>query len=107
MIIFNEERSAYYKAKKRDLARQKAARSVVKEDALFIHHYGMQAFLQLFPDAKDFGITWHRDVITELDRIKKRDLAQLLSGFYMASAATKDKKANRKFRQIINNLNKS
>lgn len=102
--IFNQERSSYYKAKKRELARRRQERQVVAEDALFIHHYGMSAFLELCPEAKYFGVNWHREVIEELQIIRKRELGQLLSGIYMASAATKDKKANRKFRRIINDL---
>lgn len=103
-IIFNEERSNYYKAKKRELAREREIRQVVAEDALFIHHYGMSAFLELFPEAKGFGTSWHKDVISELEVIKKRELAQLLSGIHMANAATKDKKANRNFKKTIREL---
>lgn len=103
-VVFNESRSNYYKAKKRELARLRQERQIVTEDALYIHHYGMSAFLELFPEAKYFGVNWHREVIAELQIIKKRELGQLLSGIYMASAATKDKKANRKFRRIIDDL---
>lgn len=102
--IFNAERSNYYKAKRRELSRLRQSRQVVVEDALFIKHYGMSAFLELFPEAKGFGVSWHREVIQELEIMKKRELSQLLSGIYMASVATKDKKANRKFRKIVSNL---
>lgn len=104
MNIFNKERSQYYKAKKREIARKKEADSVIKEDALFIHHYGMSAYIELFPDAKEFGINWHRKIIAELENIRVRNLGQKLSGFYMASAATKNKKANRKFRSVIKSM---
>lgn len=105
-VLFNAERSKYYKAKKRDFTRANEERKVLEEDATFIHYYGMSAFLELVPEAKDFGIGWHRDIIKELEFIRKKELAQQLSGIYMANAATKDKKANRGFRQIISKLTK-
>jgi hypothetical protein len=104
MIIFNEERTAYYRAKKRELARKKEADLVIKEDALFIKYYGMSAYLELFPEAKYFGVSWHRSVVEELRNMERRQIGQLLSGIYSASAATKGKKANRKFRRIIKDL---
>lgn len=103
-MIFNEGRRHYYMAKKRELARQRQAKEVVKEDALFIKYYGMDAYLELFPEAKDFGINWHREVIQELKELEKKQLGSLLGGIYSASGATKDKKMNRSFRKIIKGL---
>lgn len=104
MAIFNEERSAYYKAKKREISRKREANRVVKEDALYIHYYGMTAYMELFPEAREFGTNWHIQIIEELENIRVKHLGQTFSGFYMASAATKDKGANRKFRKMIKDL---
>lgn len=104
MKIFNEERSEYYKAKKRDLALANEKSTVAKEDALYIHYYGMDAYLELFPEAKYFGMSWHENVVNELEKLRKKHLGQQLSGFYMASAAVKNKSASRKFRALIKSL---
>jgi len=104
MIYFNQERAAYYRAKKRELKRKSDADRVVRDDARYIRHYGMSAFLELFPEAKGFGISWHQQVVEELESMQKRETASLLSGIYMANAATKNKKANRKFRRVIKDL---
>lgn len=104
MIIFNEERRNYYLAKKRELSRQNEEAKVIQEDALFIYHYGMIAFLELFPEAKELGISWHRAVIKELQRLETKRLGNLLSGIYSATGATKDKRIFRKFKKIIKDL---
>lgn len=104
MIIFNESRSAYYKAKKRELERVSRSRAVIQEDALFIHYYGMSAYLELFPEAKQFGVSWHRDILKELQKIREKYLGQELSGVYMAYGAIKSKKVNRNFRKLIKQL---
>jgi hypothetical protein len=104
MDIFNQERRNYYIAKKRELARKKQANQVINEDALFIYHYGMIAYLELFPEAKGFGVEWHREIVKELQIMEKRRLANLLSGIYKASLATKYKKANRTFIRIIKEM---
>lgn len=106
MDFLNEERSNYYKAKKLDIERERKARQVIRQDALFIKHYGMSAYIELFPEAKDMGISWHESVLEELEALRSQELAQLLSGIYNASAATKDKSANRRFRRIITALTK-
>lgn len=104
MTIFNEERRGYYLAKKRELRHQNASRQVIKEDALFIYHYGMSAYLELFPEAKEFGINWHRQVIEELQAMERKRLGNLLGGIYSASGATKNKKVFRNFKKIVKNL---
>lgn len=104
MNIFNEERSNYYKAKKRELTRQSDELKVIAEDALFVHYYGMSAYLELFPEAKDFGISWHRSLLVELQKLDKKRLANQLSGTSMAYAATQSKKASRGFKRIIKDL---
>lgn len=104
MKFFNEGRRAYYQAKKRELARKKQSDRVISQDAKFIKHYGMSAYLTLFPEAKDFGLGWHESIILELERMERRQLAQLLSGFYAASGATKNKKVFRRFKSMITSL---
>lgn len=104
MNLFNAERSAYYKAKKLELTRKSESKRVVKQDALYVYHYGMTAYLELFPEAKEMGVSWHEELVEELENLRLRHLGQELSGYYMASAATKDKKANRKFRTLIKSM---
>lgn len=104
MNIFNEERSNYYKAKKRELSRVNEETKVVAEDALFVHYYGMSAYLELFPEAKDFGIGWHRSLLVELQKLDKKKMGNYLSGTSMAYAATQSRKANRGFRRMIKDL---
>lgn len=104
MDFLSEDRRAYYRAKRREVLRKQEADLVIKEDALFIKHYGMSAFLELVPEAKYFGIGWHRQVIEELEHMRQTELARLLSGIYSASAATKDKSANRRFRTTIKDM---
>lgn len=102
--VFNAERAPYYRAKKRELAHKEEARRVIKEDALFVHHYTMPAFITLFPEVKEFGMSYHRELVKELEKIRARHLGQELGGTYLAVAATKDKKARSKFRKIVKDL---
>lgn len=102
--IFNEERSNYYKSKKRELVRKDQADRVVQEDALFVHYYGMSAYLTLFPEAIGFGINWHRQLLKELQILDRKRLANQLSGSSMAYAATKSKKGARQFKRMIKDL---
>lgn len=104
MNIFNQERSNYYKAKKRELTRQSEENKVVAEDALFVHYYGMSAYLELFPEAKGFGIGWHRSLLVELQKLDKKRLGNELTGISMAYGANKSKKGNRTFRRMIKDL---
>lgn len=106
MNIFNAERSNYYKAKKRELTRQKAQSRIVQEDALFIRYYGMSAYIELFPEAKYMGVNWHRMVLDELQRLDRRQLAQELTGMSLAYAASQSKKAGRNFKRVLKDLNK-
>lgn len=106
MNIFNAERSNYYKAKKRELSRKKEENRVIEEDALFIHHYGMSAYIELFPETKDMGMNWHNSVLIELQRIRKKELGQQLSGISLAYAATQSKKAARHFKRVIKDITK-
>lgn len=102
--IFNAERSNYYKAKKRELARKREEDRVVEEDALYIHYYGMTAYLELFPEAKDFGISWHKQLLIELQRLERKKLANTLTGMSLAYASTKSKKSQRAFKRVIKDL---
>lgn len=104
MEIFNTERSNYYKAKKRELARKREENKVVEEDALFVKYYGMSAYLKLFPEAKGFGINWHRQLLIELQRLERKKLANTLTGTSLAYAATQNNKSRRKFSRIIKDL---
>ena len=106
MAIFNEERSNYYKAKKRELTRQKEENRVVEEDALFVFHYGMSAYLVLFPEAKEFGMNWHNQLLAELQRLKRKEMGQNLAGQSLAYASTKSKKSARHFKRMIKDLTK-
>lgn len=103
-FFLSEERRNYYKAKKAEQARQAQARLKIKEDALFIHYYGMSAYLELFPDAKGFGMSWHRELLVQLQKIEKTKLANRLSGTALAVSASIDKKAARKFKRIIKDM---
>lgn len=106
MKIFNEERSNYYKAKKRELSRQREDNRVIEEDALFIFHYGMSAYIELFPEIKGFGMNWHTAILSELKRLKKKELGQNLAGMSLAYASVKNRKSARLFRRIIKDLTK-
>ena len=103
-VIFNQDKSNYYKSKKRELARKDQADRVVQEDALFVHYYGMSAYLTLFPEAIGFGINWHRQLLRELQILDKKRLANELSGASMAHAANKSKKGSRMFKRMIKDL---
>lgn len=105
-VVFNAERSNYYKAKKRELLRKKGERSVIIEDALFIKYYGMTAYLELFPEGKDFGINWHRQVLKELQRLERIDTAQMLIGIRLAYGSTKSKSMLRSFKRMIKDMYK-
>ena len=102
--FFTPERRNYYSVKRSERRRQEQADQVIKEDALFIKYYGMSAYLELFPEAKDFSITWHRRVLQELQRIDRHNLASELSGQAMAYSASMDKKSARKFKRIIKDM---
>lgn len=104
MEVFNAERREYYIAKKRRLQADAIAREAVRQDALYIHHYGMDAYLQLFPDAVDMGVSWHEAVVKELEQMEREKLAQTLNGVSQAFAATQSKKGNRAFRSLVRAL---
>ena len=104
MAIFNEERSNYYKAKKRELTRLKTEERVAEEDALFVHYYGMSAYIELFPEVKGFGMSWHTQVLKELQKLERRNLAQQLTGNALAYASTKSKKSARHFKRMVKDL---
>ena len=105
-VIFNEDRSSYYQSKQREMARLEEARRIISEDAIYIHYYGMSAFIELFPEVKGFGMSWHEEVVQELQKLKRNDLANELVGIYLAYAGSQDKKSNRKFRDMIRDLTK-
>lgn len=106
MELLSPERQAYYKAKKREQLRVEESKRIVREDATYIYYYGMSAFLELIPEAKGFGTNWHKEVLSELQRIERLKLADNLSGIASAYSATQSKKGNRSFIRMIKNLQK-
>lgn len=106
VAFLSEERKLYYKSKKARQSREKRANLAIEDDALFIKHYGMSALLELFPEARRFGFEYHQKIIVELERMENKQMAQWLSGIAMAIAATKYKKSNSRFTQMIKSLRK-
>lgn len=103
-FFLSEERRNYYKAKKLEISRKEQEREVVRNDALYIKYYGMSAYMELFPDAKDFGTKWHSEVIEELVKLDRKALANQLSGIAMAVSAGNSKKSARKFKRVIKDM---
>lgn len=103
-IVFNSSNREYYRKKKAKIAFQHSIDLVVREDALFIKYYGMTAYLDLFPDAKDFDMDWHRGVIRELSRLDNDNLRAYLYGIRLAVGASLDKKAGRQFNHFLKSL---
>ena len=103
-FLLSEERRNYYKAKKAEVRRKAEESKVYQEDALFIKYYGMEAFIQLFPEAKNMGISWHRAVLAELQKLEKRKLVSELSGMSMAIGANLSKKSARKFKRTLKDM---
>lgn len=103
-IIFNANGRDYYRKKKDKLAFQRSIDLVVREDAIFIKYYGMDAYLKLFPDAEGFGMEWHRGVLRELARMKHEDMRDYLYGIRLAVGANLDKKAGREFKHLLKSL---
>lgn len=104
--FLSKERRLYYKAKQAADRREREANRIIEEDARFVRFYGMQAFIELSPVVKGFSYGYHEKLVTELEKIHKRDLAQELTGISMAIAATKYKKSNRRFTKMIKDLRK-
>lgn len=105
-VVFDTGRSDYYKKKKSIRQQEEKDRQLVAEDAVYIKHYGMDAYLRLFPEAKDMSISWHRAVVRELQRLERQSLANTLNGFALASASKHGKKAGKAFRSLIKDLTK-
>ena len=105
--FFISERTQYYRDKKNRLSREKEESRVVKEDALFVRHYGMTAYLQLFPEASGFGINWHKLLLKELVKMENEHLATVLSGIQLAYASTHDKESAKYFKALLKDLEKN
>ena len=103
--VFNTERSDYYKEKKQRLRREEEERLLVADDAVYIKHYGMSAYLTLVPDAVNFSVSWHEAVIKELQRLERQSLANELTGIALATASSQSKKAGRAFKAMIKGMN--
>lgn len=102
--FLTDERRIYYKTKQARERREREANRIIEDDAMYIRHYGMSAFLQLFPEAIHFGADYHERIVQELERMSRKELAQQLSGIAMAIAATKYKKSNRRFTKMLKDL---
>ena len=102
--VFDTGRSEYYREKKARIRQEEAERALILDDAVFIKHYGMEAYIKLFPDAVNQPMTWHMAVVKELQRLKKQELANLLTGTSLAYAATQSKKSRREFNIMIKEM---
>ena len=102
--VFDTGRSEYYREKKTRLKLEEAERLLIAEDAVFIKHYGMDAYIKLFPDAVNQPMSWHLAVVKELQRLEKQELANLLTGMALAYSATQSKKAQRAFNNMIKGM---
>lgn len=104
MEFFNAENRDYYRKKKQEILNNKEDNLAIKEDAKFIHHYGMSAYLELVPELRGMGIGWHNKVVEELQRIRYREKAEMLLGIQLAVLSGQDKKAGRKFNRLIKEM---
>lgn len=102
--VFNTGRSSYYREKKQRLKLEEAERLLIAEDAVFIKHYGMDAYIKLFPDAINNPVSWHNSVVKELQRLDRQSLANELTGISLAYGASQSKKAGRAFKAMIKSL---
>lgn len=102
--VFNTGRSSYYREKKERLKLEEAERLLIADDAVFIKHYGMDAYLKLFPEAVHNPVSWHNSVVKELQRLEKQELANEITGISLAYGASKSKKAGRAFKAMIKGL---
>lgn len=102
--VFDTGRSDYYRQKKAIIRREEAERELILDDAVFIKHYGMDAYIKLFPDAVNQPMSWHNAVVKELQRLEKQELANLFTGVSLAYAATQSKEARREFNNMIKGL---
>lgn len=102
--VFNTGRSSYYREKKERLKLEEAERLLIAEDAVFIKHYGMDAYLKLFPEAVNNPVSWHNSVVKELQRLDRQSLANELTGISLAYGASQSKKAGRAFKAMIKGM---
>lgn len=103
-VIFNEGNQNYYIAKKARMELDTFDKGTVREDARFVLAYGMDAYIQLFPDALEQTSAWHSDLMLEVERLKRIQTASELSGMGMAIAANLSKKSNRHFTKYLKDL---
>ena len=102
--VFDTGRSEYYRQKKTRISQEEAERALILDDAVFIKHYGMDAYIKLFPDVVNQPMSWHMAVVKELQRLEKQELANLLTGVSLGYAATQSKKAQRAFNNMIKGM---
>ena len=104
MTVFDTGRSDYYRQKKTRISQEEAERALILDDAVFIKHYGMDAYIKLFPDVVNQPMSWHMAVVKELQRLEKQELANLLTGMSLGYSATYSKKARREFNNMIKGM---
>ena len=102
--VFDTGRSEYYRQKKTRIRQEEAERLLILDDAVFIKHYGMDAYIKLFPDAVNQPMSWHNAVVKELQRLEKQELANLMTGISLGYAATQSKEAKRAFNNMIKGM---
>lgn len=102
--VFDTGRSDYYRQKKTRIRQEEAERALILDDAVFIKHYGMDAYIKLFPDAVNQPMSWHMAVVKELQRLDRQSLANELTGISLAYGASQSKKAGRAFKAMIKGL---
>lgn len=102
--VFDTGRSEYYRQKKARIRQEEAERALILDDAVFIKHYGMDAYLKLFPEAVNNPMSWHNSVVKELQRLEKQELANLLTGISLGYSATYSKKDRRAFNNMIKGM---
>lgn len=102
--VFDTGRSEYYRQKKISIRREEDERALILDDAVFIKHYGMDAYIKLYPDTVNQPMAWHNAVVKELQRLEKQELANLLTGVSLGYAATQSKKARRAFNNMIKGM---
>lgn len=104
--LLDDERRAYYTNKRERIRRERLSKLSVQRDALFINTFGLSSFMELVPEARGYDMYWFDEVAAEIAKIKKREFADQVTGYFMASAATKSRKAFRMLKSLLRELGK-
>lgn len=102
--FLSDKRKDYYKLKKLEQERKRISQASIIDDARYIRHYGMSAYLELFPEAAGFGMEWHKSIVAELEYIEQKQEGELLAGIASAYSSVKSRKANRAFKHMIKDM---